>query len=65
MMMLIQVDNFDREGPGHDDKLLLYINNEEKAHEIARLINEDCDDPNCNVFFKAVPNNYKLKRFEI
>lgn len=63
-MKLIQTDNFDREGPGHDDRLLVYINNPNVAKEVARLLNDDCDDPYCDVFFKAVPNDYKLKKFE-
>lgn len=63
-MKLIQADNFNREGPEGNDRMVLYINNPDTAKEIANLLNEDCDDPNCDVFFKAVPNDYKLKTFE-
>lgn len=60
-MKIIRVDSYDREGPGFDDRFLFFIRDEIRARKIVELINkEDHGD----AYYRAVPNEYELKRFE-
>ena len=60
-MKIICVDNYDRED--HDDDLIAENVGKYYAEYIVRLLNntEDMDSPN---YFKAVEDNYQLKKWE-
>lgn len=57
-MLIIAEDNFNREGPGHDDKFIIYVKDEARAKAIASILNEE-NTP--EIYYRAVPDNYKLK----
>ena len=60
---IIQVDNYDREGPGHDDRLVANIQSETTARQIVKLLNDDVD-PRSEIYYQVVPSDYKLRVFE-
>lgn len=60
-MKIIAVDNFNREGPGFDNRFLFSIRDERLAEEIVRLMNTE---DHGETFFRAVPDNHVLQRFE-
>jgi len=64
-MKIICVDNFNREGPGHDDKLVAIVEEPFWGEMIVVLLNTKYDrDPNNPDFFKLVEDDYKLYKFE-
>lgn len=63
-MKIIQVDNFDREGPGYDDRFVAMVVDPHIAEHIVSLLNSEHKHPEDDCFYKVVPNDYKLRRFE-
>jgi len=64
-MKIILVDNFNREGPGHDDKLIAKVTDKFWGERIVELLNAWSQrDPHTSDFFKLVEDDYKLYRFE-
>ena len=61
-MKVIRVDNFDREGPGHDDKVEASNLSEEEARALAKKLNEQRGGEES--YYRAVPDDYKLQVFE-
>jgi hypothetical protein len=63
-MMIIQVDNHNREGPGYDDHVVCTGVDEHWGHKILELLIEDCRyQDNLDHYYRLVPNDYKLKVF--
>lgn len=63
-MKIILVDNFNREGPGHDDKLVAQCSDKFWGEHIVALLNAwSSRDPHTPDFFKLVEDNYKLCKF--
>jgi hypothetical protein len=64
-MKIIMVDNFNREGPGHDDKLIAMTQESFWGKIIVTLLNAQYDkDPNNPDFFKLVEDDHKLQEFK-
>ena len=64
-MKIIMVDNFNREGPGHNDKLIVGAVDKWWGETIVSLLNDHhSKDPNNPDFFKLVEDDYKLYKFE-
>lgn len=63
IMEIIERDNFGREGPGHDDRFVVYVKNAELAYQICVLLNRERGDASAT-YFAVVEDNYKLYRFE-
>lgn len=64
-MKVIRVDNFNRKGPGaQDDILVLDGLNQRDAQALADRKNIEWGGDGAEHFWKAVPNNYKLRIFE-
>jgi hypothetical protein len=65
-MKIISVDNFDRELPGQsDDELIAENVTAFYAETIVNALNEKfCEASNSDRFFKAVPDDYKLRSYE-
>jgi hypothetical protein len=65
-MKIISVDNFDREIPGRsDDELIAQSVSAFYAETIVSALNEKfCAASNSDRFFKAVPDDYKLRSYE-
>lgn len=61
-MKIIRRDNFDREGPGHDDYFVAFVQNEETAKKVAELLNDDAATIG-QVYYQVVPDSYELYRF--
>ena len=62
MPKIIAVDNFDREGPGFDDRLVVFVRDVVRAQKIVDLLNEEVGG-HSPIYYKVVPNDYKLKTF--
>ncbi len=62
-MRVICVDNFNREGPGYDDKVICVAVDLYWANKIADSLNAGVH-PDGPYFYKAVADEYKLKEFE-
>lgn len=56
-------DNFDREGPGHDERFILWPMPEEDARAICAILNKRGGDYAPH-FFDVKPFDYKLRTFE-
>ena len=52
-MKVVQVDNFDREGPGHDDRLVAGA----LTKETADLLNEEHSGFGLVTFLRPTPND--------
>ena len=66
-MKIISVDNFDREQLGvSDDRLVAEnVTNEAYAKTMVDALNAKyCSTPHDDRFFKIVPDDYKLVRYE-
>lgn len=63
MMWIIAADNFDREGPGHDETRVVFVHDVARAVQICDLLNED-SPVSSDVIYRVVDDNYKLRRFE-
>ena len=64
-MKIVGVDNFDREGPGHDDQLICTDVNEFYGKIIVDELNGRlCSSDYSQVYFRLVPDDYKLKEFK-
>jgi hypothetical protein len=62
---IIMVDNFNREGPGHDDVIVAEVTDKFWGEHIVRLLNGWSQrDPHTAEFFKLANDDYKLHRFE-
>lgn len=62
-MKIIRVDSFNREGPGYDDVLMAENVKAEFAYRIVTALNQTSTFYS-HEFFRAVPDDYKLKVFE-
>ena len=60
-MKIIHIDGFDREGPLGDDSLVCDNVNEFYGKRIVKWLCSSCGDAD---WFKLVPDDYKLKKFE-
>jgi len=58
-MKVIKVDNYNREGPGYDDKLVAENLTTKEAMELAKERNSDPTRPDFD-WFKVVEDDYKL-----
>ena len=65
-MKIICVDNFDRERPGVSDDLLIAESVSEHYAEtiVAALNDKFSSKPDDEYLFKAVPDNYTLRKYE-
>lgn len=63
-MKIVKADNFDREGQVGDDVLIAENVSEQWAKVIVELLNDKTCHQYSEDFFKAVEDNYKLKKFE-
>ena len=64
-MMIICVDNFNREGPGYDDRVVAtgaFTNKE--AETAVSALNALDKSPMAQKFYKVVPMDYKLYKFK-
>ncbi len=61
-MKIIGVDNFDREN--HSDILVAESLNEYYAKTIVEFLNNKYGNEYAPYYFRVVPDNYKLYRFE-
>lgn len=64
MKKIIRCDNFEREGPGHDDVLLCENVSDEWAKKIVDALIEMYTRDNGQYYYRAVDNDYKLQVFE-
>lgn len=62
-MKIICVDNYDREGPGHDDKLIATTVPESTGKIIVNLLNKQTD-PLGEGYYRLVEDDHELRRFE-
>jgi hypothetical protein len=63
-MKLIRVDSFNREGPGYDDKLIQGGLTKEEAQASADALNALDKSPHSPDFYRVVPEDYELFKFE-
>ena len=61
-MKIIRRDNFDREGPGHDDYFVAQVQSETIGKQIVELLNDDVASTD-EVYYQLVPDSYELYRF--
>lgn len=62
-MKVISIDNFSREGPGYDDRLIASGLSEEEAEAMADRLNADCTETSTR-FHIVRPENYVLSVWE-
>lgn len=62
-MKIIAVDNYDRQGPGYDDRLVAENVSKPMADRIVTLLNGSLNE-HSEEFFRAVDDDYKLQEFE-
>ena len=64
-MKIICVDNFNREGPGYDDKLIAIVEEKIWGERLVKLLNDwSQNDPYSPDFFKLVGDGHKLQEFK-
>jgi hypothetical protein len=61
---IISVDNFDREGPGHDDSLVADNVSSGYIKTMVQALNESHSGNGAQRFFRAVEDDYELQVFE-
>ena len=62
-MKIVRIDNFDREGPGHDDKLIAENVIEPYGAKIVEFLNKG-EWEGSSDFYTLQKDDYKLKIFE-
>lgn len=64
-MKVIRVDNYDREGPGFDPKLIKAHVTKAGGEEIARILNASSSaNGRGQYFYKCVEDDYKLEKWQ-
>lgn len=62
-MKIVRIDNFDREGPGYDDKLIAENVHEHYGKKIVNLLNNG-EHRESSDFYTLQEDEYKLKEFQ-
>ncbi len=60
---IIKVDNFDREGPGHDHELIATNVQAYWGTKLVDYLNQESDERS-DEFFRLVADDFKLQVFE-
>jgi len=63
-MKIILVDNFNREGPGHNDTLIAEKVNKHFIKKICEFLNLRFGGINSPNYFRPVENDYKPHKFK-
>jgi hypothetical protein len=62
---IVCVDNFNREGPGHDDTLVASeITSQRWADIMCEALNKKLSGSRASEFFRVVDDDYELQVFE-